>query len=266
MLLALIPPIGWLSTSEVTNYQLMLPHLVQDHIYSRHYDRLCKREDQYVILDNGEAEGQNYLSSAQLVGVGVYFRVNEIVVPDVIGDSIATLNRMKQFFKDIHDLRNDAFGPNDVARMNYMGVVQGRSRKEAQDCIDMMMELYGDKLKTLALPRHLLQSCDNFDTRLDLAQYIFHNYTGPQGGIQIHCLGASHLSAVECLYLAKQGIVRGMDTSMPYNWAFHGKYLNEDLEIIKRPDRYFTQRNIMFRPDALHHNIGVMRRWANGED
>lgn len=266
MKLALIPPISWLGTSEVTNYQLMLPHLSQHPRYAAHYRALGQRPDQYIILDNGEAEGQNYLSSAQLVGLGIHFRVKEVVIPDVMGDSVETLNRMKDFFRAIRDLRSDAFGPIEVAKLKFMGVAQGKTRKEVQDCIDMMMELYGNKLTTIALPRHLLQTCDAMSARLDLAEYIANTYgIGTKDGHkEIHCLGASKISPIEMLELGAQGIVRGMDTSMPFNWAYYDKYLNHDLEIIERPKNYFDRRAGLFKADALHHNIGVMKRWAEG--
>lgn len=273
MKLALIPPISWLSTSEVTNYQLMLPHLLQDHSYASHYRALAKRKDQYVILDNGAAEGQDKFTNAQLVGIGIYGQVDEVVVPDVLRDQVETLNRMSQFFDDVWGdrLRNDAFNGDDVRRLKFMGVAQGATYKEVKDCIDMMMELHGERLHTIALPRHLLETTGDATIRISLAQEIFHDYSGPQGGIRIHCLGASPMYAMEMLELGKQGIVDGMDTSMPYNWAYNDSYLNEAFLLktgtpIRRPPRYFSRPARNFDTDALHYNIGKCKRWANGTD
>jgi hypothetical protein len=259
--LALIPPLSWLSTSTVTNYQLMLPHLLVDQRYADHYRALAARKDQYVILDNGEAEGKNHFSSAQLVGMGIYVRVNEVVVPDVIRDQVETLNRMSQFFKEIHDLRNDAFGKNDVNTLKYMGVAQGTNYKEVYDCIQMMMSLHKDRIHTIALPRHLLETTGDNTIRLSLAEDIKADHPNKR----IHCLGASPKWPMEMLELAKQGIVDGMDTSMPYNWAYEAVRLNEAKWEIKRPTRYFSRPARNFDQDILHYNIGLCRRWANGD-
>lgn len=259
MRLALIPPISWVSTSSVTNYQLMLPHLVRDHKYADHYRALAKQSAQYVILDNGEAEGKNNLDSAQLVGAGIFYEVTEVVVPDVMQDQINTISRMDTFFKDIYDLRNDAFGMADVRKLKFMGVAQGKTFQEVRDCIDIMMYGHGARLHTLALPRHLVTTVST-EARLSLASYIRTEY----GRIRIHCLGASPDFPEEMLELGKQGIVDGMDTSMPYNYASEGAYVDEPGWRISRPKRYFELRSGMFKADCLHHNIGVMKRWASG--
>lgn len=259
MKLALIPPISWVSTSSVTNYQLMLPQLLRDHRYTDHYRALAKQSAQYVILDNGEAEGKNYLDSAQLVGAGIFYEVSEVVIPDVIQDQIKTISRMDQFFKDIYDLRNDAFGMADVKKLKFMGVAQGKSYPEVRDCIDIMMYAHGAKLSTLALPRHLVSTVST-GIRLSLAQYIRTEY----GNVRIHCLGASPDFPEEMLELGKQGIVDGMDTSMPYNYASEGVYVDDPGWRISRPKHYFELRAGLFKTDCLHHNIGVMKRWASG--
>jgi hypothetical protein len=272
--LALIPPISWLATSTVTNYQLMLPHLLTDQRYADHYRALAKRSDQYVIMDNGEAEGKNHFLAAQLVGMGIYCQVNEVVVPDVIQNQTETLNRMGDFFKSVLGdmLRNDAFNGDDVHKLKFMGVAQGTTYQEVYDCIQMMMELHGDKLHTIALPRHLLETVHDNTIRLSLAEDIHEDYCiDGKSKVRIHCLGASPVWPREMLELAKQGIVDGMDTSMPYNWAYNDRYLNDQIALastheVKRPPRYFSRPARNFNQDALHYNIGLCRRWANGDD
>jgi hypothetical protein len=272
--LALIPPLSWLSTSTVTNYQLMLPHLLEDQRYADHYRALAKRSDQYVILDNGEAEGKNHYSHAQLVGMAIFCQVDEVVIPDIMRDQVETLNRMGQFFKDVSGdmLRNDAFNGNDVHKLKFMGVAQGTNYQEVYNCIQMMMELYGKRLHTIALPRHLLETTGDNTIRLSLAEDLAADYNAENGkAIRIHCLGASPKWPMEMLELAKQGIVDGMDTSMPYNWAYNDMYLNDSMALnarheVKRPPRYFSRPARNFNADALHYNIGLCRRWANGDD
>lgn len=274
MKLALIPPISWLATSTVTNYQLMLPHLLQDQHYADHYRMLAKRSDQYIILDNGEAEGKNHFSGPQLVGMGIYCEVDEVVVPDVIRDQVETLNRMNDFFKSIQgdEIRNEAFGARQIAKLKFMGVAQGTTYQEVYDCIQMMMELHGDKLHTIALPRHLLETVHDNTIRLSLAEDLATDYNAENGkAIRIHCLGASPKYPKEMLELGRQGIVDGMDTSMPYNWAYNNLRLNDQLVDVvdyevKRPLRYFSRPARNFNQDALHYNIGICRRWANGDN
>jgi len=275
MKLALIPPISWLPTSSVTNYQLMLPHLVTDRDYANHYRALAKQSRQYVILDNGEAEGQRQkFHPAQLVGLGIYCEVDEVVIPDVIGDQVETLNKMNDFFAAVgyHGsrpglLRNDAFSSGDVAKLKFMAVAQGKTYQEVYDCIKMMMDLHGEKIHTIALPRHLIETVGDHTIRLSLAEDIHADYcVGAKNKMRIHCLGASPKWPKEMLELAKQGIVDGMDTSMPYNWAYNDLWMNQGADEVKRPPRYFSRPARNFNADALHYNIGLCKRWANGDD
>lgn len=267
MKLALIPPISWISTSSVSSYQLVLPHLLMFPKYSEHYMAMGNNKHAYVILDNGEAEGVNNETNAQLCGRAVYLKADELVIPDTMYNSVETINRMEKFFKDVSDIRNDAFGSAQIKKIRKMAVIQGRTVKEAKTCIDMIMEVAGHKVHTLALPRHLVATCEQKDVRLELAEYIFMNYTGPQGGVDIHCLGAAPSYPREVLDIAKQGYVRGMDTSMPYNYAHEGWEIDNPSPVpVLRPKGYFHLRAGQFNTEVLHHNIGVYKRWASGRD
>ena len=258
MQIALIPPISWLSTTEITHYQLMLPHLLKSRKYNEHYERLCSDKQQYVIMDNGEAEGENTQSDAQLIGRALYMKANTVVIPDVMGESVKTLNRLEEFFASISNLDNGAFTSKDVFRkLRFMAVVQARTLPEALNTADLTMEIAGEKIHTLALPRLLSEATQNSGARLHLAEYISRNYPD----VQIHCLGAAPSFPQEMKALAEQGIVTGMDTSMPFYYAYYGFKMDQP-EPIARPYGYFHKKAKDFNTDILHYNIGLCRRWV----
>ena len=151
MKLALIPPISWISTTSCTDYQLLLPQLLMYPKYVEHYTRLAKSEDQHLILDNGANEGAQ-VNSTSLVRMADEVGVDEVVVPDVLLDDVATLSRMATFFDRVKD--------KDVGNLKYMGVAQGSTEEAVHSCISTMMSEFGSKLHSIALPRHLLETLD----------------------------------------------------------------------------------------------------------
>lgn len=268
MRLALIPPVSWLATSATTTYQLMLPHLFSSLKYTDYFRRLAYEKTHHLILDNGEAEGENNLPVWKLFDLAISIQANELVVPDVMGNHLATVNYMDLFFKEFDMIQSQGYLPlHKVKDLKFMVVVQGNTVQEARDCIDMIMQHAGGKIHTLALPRHLIATTDIRGVRLDLADDIFQKYIGNGlPNLEIHCLGAAPSFPREMLYLAQQGIVRGMDTSMPYNYAFKGWRIDALApQHVTRPAGYFSLPDNEFDNGMLHHNIGVCKRWANGE-
>lgn len=254
MKIALIPPISWLSYTALTQYQLMLPHLLFDDLYSRVYGALCRDPKQYVILDNGAAEAE-FTDSADLLSVVRQMQPSEVVAPDVLGDGVETIAYTKAFMKMLKD--DYVYG-----RVNVGVVAQGKNRDEALNTAQQLLEVHNDDIQTIYLPRLLVdpQIVNGFLTRIKLALDL-HQITDKE----IHFLGASQRWAEETKEAGQLGFVRGIDTSMPFNYAYHGKYVDGPEEI-GRPADYFFAPSQDFDTLTLSGNVHTMHRWANGLD
>src|SRR5882757_5645454 len=117
---ALIPPKGYEDYALNSNIHLVLPlpPLIQNMKYLDVYQRAQRRGD-FVILDNGCAEGQ-LVSGHHLLNVARAIRAHEIVAPDVMGDAAATLTATTNFIFDYQEARD----------YSIMAVLQGETPDE----------------------------------------------------------------------------------------------------------------------------------------
>jgi hypothetical protein len=250
MQLALIPPFSRLSDTYHTKYQLALAHLLQDFevnsAYCETYLQHSEDSDAYVILDNGAFEG-SLVGATDLISLANTYGVNEVVIPDTMKNERETRELARLF----QTMAADNLAPG----IKLMFVAQGHSQFE----MDMSVAWAVNQpwIGTIALPRHTLETCKTLNARLELASWIADN-----SDKEIHFLGASPLWTTEFIEARNSGIIRGMDTSMPYVYGYHEKVLPSN-EILNRPDNYFevdmdemqhhiTLRNVIMMVDDVY--------------
>jgi len=250
MRVALIPPLHRLDDLKLTNYQLMLPYI--DGLPTRRNPRYCdyyaaavKRGD-YVILDNGAAEGkmddwQSLLNLAKYVGA------TEVILPDVIGDQAGTFR-----------VASAAWHTRD-SMLKYMYVAQGQTMGDVMLSIDEARQL--SPYLAIGLPRHLLTTI-SFDARVQLVRWMNEAFSDR---LNIHLLGTNRSWLQEVKYIQRvdrKKYIRGVDTSAPYCYAAFDADMTEDE--IDRPDDYFHGE-----PDSDHWNrradgqIRLFLEWAD---
>lgn len=249
MKIAFIPPFSLLRYTEQTNYQLCLPHLFAYGSYKVKYHKYCQDEDQFVILDNGAAEGA-LASIDELMKNAIKLRPDEVVIPDVLGDKQATINSAVDFYHQAVppiEMRSLPFG--------FMFVVQGQTFQEVIDCAQWACEQ--EWVDTIGIPRHLLTTLDDDFARVRVANTI----QGLNYCKQIHFLGANGQFPQEVSVLANPQItsqdrVRGMDTSMPFNYAYHNLLLiDTNAPAANRPEHYFHSASTRFDADVVDMNV-----------
>ena len=251
MKLALIPPIELLEYTERTSVQLALPHLMKNDTYRYVYQRHCDDPNQFVILDNGVAEGE-MTSTADLVNLGDLLGVDEIVIPDVLKDARGTRNEYNKFKSWIAD----NIGPEFWDRTRTMYVIQGRNEDEFYE--QAMLATSGRfRARTIGIPRHAIETCNNPKIRYDLAKII----SRKSPGRSIHLLGASPAEPWEMASFAGARWVRSTDTSSPFNFAFVGERINS-ARGIRRPADYFELPHERFDHDALSDNVRQLLKWC----
>lgn len=253
MKLAVIPPFSMLETAAFSTYHLMLAQLANHPDYLKTY-QVARSMGDFVILDNGAAE-DSQVSNEELFRVAELVKPQEIVLPDVMRDPDGTFEAIIKFMMEGYV----------KPEYQYMAVVQSAGNlQHARDMIDTYAEM--DWVDTIGLPRHLLQTCSDRTARINLALETSAQYGGR---FQIHLLGASPLWSAELELAAKAlshlGHVRGMDTSMPFNYGIkHASVKGTDY--IKRVDNYFEYQPSEYERNIIIQNIIDMLEWAKGKD
>jgi hypothetical protein len=256
MEVCLIPPKGLESFALHSNTQLALamPELLNNGAYVNVYDRAHRGGD-YIIVDNGEAEGVR-VSPAELFYAARVLHANEIVIPDVIGDWYGTIQRAKEFFEDNPGLVEAYDG-------NMMYVAQGKSRAHLEEAIRQAVQF--DRITTIGLPRNLIKFTMNQTIRIDVANWVERAY-GER--FKIHLLGVSAGNLKEIKWASQYaGHIRSIDSSMPFNYAIQGRALSDAKDVMRevnRPDKYF-ERNwnaAAIRRALIIDNINTFKGWA----
>lgn len=244
MQLALIPPYENANIIAHTNYQLLLPQCLSNRRYRFAYRR-ARRRGSYMILDNGAAEGVE-VEPDLLLHHAQDMMVNEIVVPDTIGDVDATLQQAARFRK----------GVGTECKFNYMGVVQGTTWQECLECIAGFASF--SYITTLGIPRHLLDISEDF--RANLVDFIRGRY---EGRWQIHLLGMNRKYTNELISFGRTYRtydVRGIDTSAPFIYAMSHIPLTRHGEVLQREENYFHRS--IDATDLVYINLTIMKDWV----
>jgi hypothetical protein len=246
--LALIPPFSYLSDTKLTRYQLMLPHLVTNEAYSYTYEELGDNKDQFVILDNGEAEGvqQDWFD---LQDMARSYRVNEIVLPDVIADRRETQKRVAEAMTQWQRIPN----------VGLMYVLQGKTWGEIEWSFEDACHY--SAVTTIGIPRHLPETLGYKHARWNIVRWIMAERLHMLAGRDIHFLGMHPQLPREMEQSPSARVrkmVRGFDTSAPYNFAEAGALMQEGATV-RRPDGYFDlDRFDQRRQDLLTKNIAYL--------
>lgn len=257
MKLALIPPIDLLDWTCETDFQLMLPHLIGDERYDYTYAAHCEDPEQYVILDNGAAEGEE-IAMYRLIEIAQKYGVDEVVIPDTIGDMLDTQEKAEYFF-DIW-FADKWWGKPDRPQLMY--VIQGKTLDELKQSAAYALDDL--RVDVIGIPRHVLTSLNqgngNANSRYFMTQWIA---TKPNPK-PVHLLGGNPKYPCELRSYPWPKIVRSTDTSSPFNFSYENKVLRVG-NVVKRPEGYFDLPWDAFQPDKLHQNVEYLLKWTGAE-
>ena len=254
MQVALIPPLSMLYTTQETNMQLLLPALFASEEYAAHA-YIAAAEGNFCILDNGIAEG-DVTHPEVLIALAKEFKCNEVVVPDVMGDMLATITAI------------DDFAPYALAHptAHYMAVLQGQT---VEECLMVARHVAATApwVSTLGIPRHLVRTTGIRDVRIMIVMQL--DETKLCEDKAIHFLGTAPTWPEEIKFanMCYYGRIRSVDTSLPYNytWAkelLHNSNMHGNVQVA-RPQGYFEMSEFAFDVPMMHSNIKVLLDWAN---
>lgn len=247
---AFIPPKGWhryMGYSTGMQMAIALSDLTDTPSYIEAF-REAKEAGDYVILDNGALEG-DLSSSKRIKAFAKVIGADEIALPDVLGDVVATRDAARQYLR-LHDEGTDR---------RYMGIVQGTTPNAIRD----MVAWYHDQeaIGTIGIPRDMISRLGQKHCRIDLANWIANGF--PR--FEVHMLGASSAWPEEVRYIAKYSpTVRSIDTSMPFNYSIQNKQLDKG-GMAHRQAGYFSGALPIVNETLIQHNLNTYLNWAAGE-
>jgi hypothetical protein len=227
-------------------YHMILPSECGDQRYFNFYRNALG----YKILDNGAAEGEQ-LSNDELLYYARAMSVDEVVIPDVMGDAKATTEKAFDFLRFVQDVQV-------IGDFNWMFCLHGTTMEEIEASLSATQFL--PFITTYALPRILASTMDDAEIRIKLShnERVRHK--------RIHWLGAhSYIDEV----LRMPTWVGGIDTSMPMSLARAGLDIEKDYNTIeaktlKRGEGFFDWDPQPQSPEFFlaAHNCTVYSEWV----
>lgn len=245
MKLGVIAPITALGKLSIGTTHLLLTSMVlSDARYRAFYRQRQEKFGDYLILDNDAHENKASLDLDKLIEAAELMHPDEIVLPDVIRNSIATTKRSTEAYPILKKRFPDA---------KFMFVVQGVTEVEWLWCLLWNINtLHG--INTIGIPRVY---ADDFGSWINAVKAVKHYI--PQihdRHLEIHLLGSPYnidsASEVERHF---PGIVRSTDTAKPVHYALEDLKFGSKLQLNpndpKLPELLYLdpkQRNPKSRP------------------
>lgn len=241
---ALIPPKGYEHTVLESDIHLVLPlqPLLNNLDYIAAYKAARARGD-YIILDNGCAEGQ-LVDGRTLIDFAHVIGAHEIVAPDVMSSAAATLEWTKNFLDEFPE----------AADYSIMAVLQGETPDEREFLLHQYAKL--DAITTIGVPKVIAKRYGGTE-RFIAVKRIHQLY--PQR-FKIHLLGLNGNFPTEIFQMPFEG-VRSMDSAQPYKLAEIGHVLSTHRAWADRRDTYFVEKKEV-DPRVLAGNIATFLSWA----
>lgn len=206
--LAHIVPQGSLSKIKDKGYLMCLANVVQeDSAYAEFYKNLT-RDDRYILMDNGAAEGQQ-LSMKELVACYERIMPNEIVLPDTLCDCQGTLRKSSEAIVYL----NDVYGMDKP--FTFMGVPQGCNLREWRECMEEMLQW--PEIHAIGVSKFLQMKMQDEMARYDAVAYLedaIKEYR--RFDIEVHLLGCSESPSTIAKIAKDFPFVRGCDSAYGY--------------------------------------------------
>lgn len=230
---------------------LAIPDALHNPYYVGAYRRAASRGD-YIILDNGAAENQ-MAPDKKIIEAARILRAQEIVAPDVIKDSTATVARTTAFCSKFAE---------DLIGLKVMAVAQGNKLAGFRTCVDNLARI--SRVKVIGIPRHVMETLDSKAARIDLANWIREAYPLR---FDIHLLGTNpkwlHEVKAAATYAPH---IRSVDSALAFNYTIHHTKLATTNKAFTRHPRFFTADWSRDVPaNLLRDNIHTFMEWAGAK-
>lgn len=255
MKLCVIGPTRSLDKLSIGNMHLILVDQVLENTHYSEFYAEKRFNGNYIILDNCAHENKSASSITKMIAVSNIITPDEIVLPDVIGDCEGTLKAIEEGIDEILD---------HFAMCSFMAVPQGHTQEEWQECLDAIMQRWGEYVDVIGIPR---VNGDRFGSWIPSVERALSYHK------DMHLLGSPHnLDSAAEIERTFPNKVRSTDTAKPIHYALAGRcFLDVGANVLDR-----TQRNPDSRPsnffdlvlgdhdiELAQYNIQLMRASIN---
>lgn len=243
MEIATIVPTSHLCFTEQDGYKMALAHVAKE---DRRYFEFFKETEGFTILDNGAAELGEGVGFDSFYEMAMKLEPDEIVVPDVLLDAEATIQRAQDFYESGMYL-----GPWD----RRMGVPQGKTLEEYRESLAYFLEQ--EWVTTIGISRFVSKIDINYSHRWTLLARIPELLESDK---EIHMLGCSTDPLEFCTIDRRlPGRIRGADSGIAAIFTQAGMRLaNGDLKPNIELD--FSNRYDVPNSDLLMENVVAWKR------
>lgn len=265
---ALIPPNNSLPLFGRGSFHLLLSHLLKNKVYYKHYEEQRER-GAYLVLDNSAHEFGVGDDPEALIFNALALRAQEVVVPDVLDDSAATLDRavdaLELWFESKYLVIN-----REMPALMY--VPQGANVAEWVVCLNSLLDLHRYVTKKSQYRSDVVIGISkDYEVWDGGIERLLTNYVEPlrqqHKNIHVHLLGwGRELWALGWL-ATKFPWLRSTDSAKPFVYALNG--LELDVQYAPpaypgRSDNYFRRRMNNEQIALSQKNVAVFRELAAG--
>lgn len=202
-----------------------------------------------VILDNSVVELGDACDADTIATAAASCRANVVVLPDVLMDGPATVERTKGAIDSWKKQLDNALG--SASTYSFMVVPQGKTIEEWVTCAEQLADL--PNVGWWGIPRNFRKI-----TGRKLAVRLARTFNPKR---KIHLLGFSD-DIVDDILTARYERVEGIDSAVPLRAATLGKHISAFTNLPPRGD-WWEQAE--FTPLMLN-NVQQVRRWLNDEE
>jgi len=208
----------------------------------------AKKKGRYIIMDNGIAE-DNLISNKNLVNLAIEMKVNEIIIPDKIGDFNHTLKAKNKFLEQYYDVLHQ----NNI---KIQGVMQGNAFHEY---LKAFLDLEKDKrIDVIGLPFRM-NYCQFNETTKDenhmWNRIMFLEYI--KSYKPMHLLGNNLPQELMCITNPQ---VRSCDSKLMARYGLNEQIWDFDDKSKPRKKLYVNSKMITKYVDYTIKNIEKLRR------
>lgn len=250
MQVASIVPMPYLHLVKDKPYHLCLAHLALRFPGYRDFHIREVKKGNYVILDNGAAEGET-VKIEELMRLAVSMEVSELILPDYLGDYHRTLD---ESYRALHYVRS---------REDYKGKVMVVPQADTfEKWLSAAIEMLEWSVDTIGIPKFLTYSFGPCARLLALARLKYRLDIK-----EVHLLGCAYdPREVGIIHELAPVQIRGVDSSLPYIYAREGHNLYHALR--NRTQRSQAEVNF-YESDTdtslIAANIQIWERMCHGE-
>ena len=252
---ATVVPLGYTHHLEGHTYYMCLANLMRrDAKYATFFAEQSLRSKAWVIMDNGVVETGSPMPIEDLAALHREFPVDEIILPDLVGQREGTLWMGRRALNKALYLDWGGMTP------DFMAVPQGSDISNWIDCLDQMIRW---EINSIGISRFAPRT--GMESRFDLVDLAHSQMRLLDMKRSVHLLGFQEsVNTLRQYETYHPGRIRGVDSGIATFWTAAGMRMLADDPA--RPKLEVDLATAQVDHDLLSSNIAVWHSLENKEE